>query len=104
VYNGDIEQVDLLVGMYAEPRPQGFAFSNTAFHIFILTAPRRLKSDRFFTKDYTPEVYTQAGFEWIKQNTMSTVLARHYPQLHTPMQCAKNAFQPWTRPTQSASP
>jgi hypothetical protein len=28
-------------------------------------APRRLKSDRFFTTDYTPEMYTPAGLEWI---------------------------------------
>jgi heme peroxidase len=97
VYDGDIERVDLLAGMYAEPRPQGFAFSNTAFHIFILTAPRRLKSDRFFTKDYTPEVYTPAGFDWIKANTMSTVLLRHYPRLRPSMRSVTNAFSPWAR-------
>lgn len=31
VYEGDIEKVDLMVGMYAEPLPRGFAFSETAF-------------------------------------------------------------------------
>jgi hypothetical protein len=48
VYNDDIERLDTMVGMYAEPPPAGFGFSNTAFRIFILMASRRLKSDRFF--------------------------------------------------------
>ena len=50
-----------MVGMFAEPPPPGFGFSDTAFRIFILMASRRLKSDRFFTTDFTPSVYTQAG-------------------------------------------
>jgi hypothetical protein len=38
VYNNDIDHVDLIVGMFAEKRPKGFAFSDTAFRIFILMA------------------------------------------------------------------
>ena len=45
--------------------PKGFGFSDTAFRVFVLMASRRLKSDRFFTTDYTPAVYTQAGLDWI---------------------------------------
>lgn len=33
--------------------------SETSFHIFIVMASRRLESDRFFTKDFTPEVCMQ---------------------------------------------
>ena len=55
---GHVEKVDLLVGMHAETPPPGFAISDTAFRIFILMAGRRIKSDRFFTDDFTPEVYT----------------------------------------------
>jgi hypothetical protein len=61
VYGGDLEQVDLMVGLYAEPLPEGFGFSETAFRIFILMASRRLKSDRFFTDDYRPEIYRSKG-------------------------------------------
>ena len=42
-------------------------------------APRRLKSDRFFTNDFTPQVYTQAGLDWIADNTFGTVVQRHFP-------------------------
>ena len=58
VYDGDIERVDVTVGMGAERLPKGFAFSDTAFRIFVLMASRRLNSDRFFTTDFTPQVYT----------------------------------------------
>src|SRR5215813_9302712 len=97
VYGGDIERVDLTVGMEAERRPAGFAFSDTAFRIFLLMAARRLNSDRFFTTDYTPAVYTQAGLDWINDNTMTSVLLRHYPQLRPALGRVPNAFTPWVR-------
>ena len=81
VYEGRIDRVDLMVGMFAEPKPTGFGFSDTAFRIFILMASRRLKSDRFFGIDYTPEVYTPEGIDWIENTTMIDVMARHYPGL-----------------------
>lgn len=96
VYDNDINRVDLIVGMFAEKRPQGFAFSDTAFRIFVLMASRRLNSDRFFTRDYTPQVYTEVGMDWIKQNTMASVLLRHYPHLRPALRGVQNAFAPWT--------
>ncbi len=97
VYGGDIERVDVTVGMGAEPLPRGFAFSDTAFRIFVLMASRRLNSDRFFTTDYTPQVYTHAGMEWIDANDMRSVLLRHYPGLRGAMRGVGNAFEPWNR-------
>jgi hypothetical protein len=98
VYGGDIEQVDLMVGMFAEKRPAGFAFSDTAFRIFILMASRRLNSDRFFTRDYDARVYTDAGVRWIDDATMSKVLLRHCPTLSSVLDVKANAFAPWKRP------
>jgi hypothetical protein len=95
IYKGDIDQVDLMVGMYAETPPELFGFSDTAFRVFILMASRRLKSDRFITKDYTPAVYTQAGLDWIENNNMTSVLLRHYPELTPALQNVPNPFGPW---------
>ena len=95
VYNGDIDKVDLMVGLFAEPLIEGFGFSETAFRIFIVMATRRLKSDRFFTEDFTEERYTKAGLQWIRDNSMSTVLMRHFPKLHPALQGVDNAFHPW---------
>lgn len=97
LYDGDIDKVDLQVGMFAERRPRGFAFSDTAFRIFILMASRRLNSDRFFTDYYTPEVYSQAGMDWINDNSMTTVLLRHYPDLRPALVGAPSAFAAWRR-------
>ena len=97
VYDNDVDRVDLMVGMFAETPPQGFAVSDTAFRIFILMASRRLKSDRFFTEDYTPQVYTQAGLDWINENSMVSVLLRHYPELTPSLRHIENAFKPWER-------
>jgi hypothetical protein len=47
--------------------------------VFILMASRRIKSDRFLTEDYMPTVYTKPGVDWIENNTMTTVLLRHFP-------------------------
>jgi hypothetical protein len=96
VYEGRLDRLDLMVGMFAEPKPTGFGFSDTAFRIFILMASRRLKSDRFFGNDYTPEVYTPAGMDWIDNTTMIDVLVRHYPGLREALRGTDNAFAPWS--------
>ena len=97
VYNGDIEKVDLMTGLYAEPLPPGFGFSETAFRIFILMASRRLKSDRFFTDSWKPEVYTEFGLDYVDQNSMLTVIQRHYPHLTPALAGVTNAFHPWKK-------
>jgi hypothetical protein len=97
IYKGDIEMVDLMVGLFAEPLPDGFAFSDTAFRVFILMASRRLNSDRFFTRDYTPRVYTRAGMAWIDENDFTSVLIRHHPELAPALRTVPNGFAPWPR-------
>jgi hypothetical protein len=92
---GDIDRLDLMVGLYSEPLPKGFGFSDTAFRVFILMASRRIKSDRFFTRDYRPEVYSRAGFRWVRDTTMTDVLLRHYPELEPSLRGVENAFAPW---------
>ena len=97
IYDDEIERLDLMIGLYAEPKPKGFGFSDTAFRVFILMASRRLKSDRFFTRDYTADVYTQAGMDWVDDASMVKVLLRHYPSLAPALRGVRNAFAPWAR-------
>jgi heme peroxidase len=58
-------------------------------------ASRRLKSDRFFTRDYRPEVYTQTGLDWVEESSMRSVLLRHYPELEPALRGVENPFGPW---------
>ncbi len=95
VYDGELEDVDTMVGMFCEPLPKGFGFSDTAFRIFILMASRRLKSDRFFTTDYRKEFYTSSGLKWIRQTRMKEIILRHHPHLAFAFKGVKNPFAPW---------
>jgi hypothetical protein len=97
VYDNDLEKVDTQVGMMAEPLPPGFGFSDTAFRIFLLMASRRLKSDRFLSHDYRPEIYTKEGIDWVEENGMKSVLLRHFPSVAFAMEGIEddNAFKPW---------
>ena len=97
VYNNDIEMVDNMVGMLAEPLPEGMGFSDTAFRIFLLMASRRLKSDRFLSQDYRPEIYTKEGIDWVEDSSMKSVLTRHFPSVAFAMEGLEddNAFKPW---------
>src|SRR5207249_2618959 len=95
VYEGDIDQVDLQVGLVAERPPRDFAVSDTAFRVFLLMASRRLKSDRFFTSCYHAGTYTRTGMEWIKAHDMKSVLLRHYPSLAPALAGVRNPFFTW---------
>lgn len=91
----NVDRLDLIVGLFSETPPQGFGFSDTAFRVFILMASRRLKSDRFIAQDFRPEVYTPLGIEWVNNNTMVSVLLRHFPDLAPALDGVTNAFKPW---------
>jgi hypothetical protein len=91
----NIDEVDTMVGLFAEPVPAGFGFSDTAFRIFILMASRRLQSDRFLTVDFRPEIYSHFGMDWIEKNNMTSVILRHCPELASMMPRDASAFAPW---------
>jgi hypothetical protein len=90
-----IDEVDTMVGLFAETPPDGFGFSDTAFRIFILMASRRLQSDRFLTVDFRPELYSPFGMDWIANNGMTSVILRHCPDLAAVLPRDASAFAPW---------
>ena len=98
-----IDEVDTMVGLFAETPPEGFGFSDTAFRVFILMASRRLQSDRFLTVDFRPEIYTPFGIDWIANNGMASVILRHCPDLASVLPRGGNAFAPW-RPVAGRQP
>ncbi|MEU6124944.1 peroxidase family protein [Streptomyces sp. NPDC047123] len=90
-----VDEIDTVVGLFAENPPHGFGFSDTAFRIFILMATRRLQSDRFLTVDFRPEIYTPLGIDWVQQGGMNSVLLRHCPELAGLLPRGASAFAPW---------
>jgi hypothetical protein len=97
VYKNDLEMVDTMVGLMAEPLQEGMGFSETAFRVFLLMASRRLKSDRFLSRDYRPEIYTKQGIDWVEENSMKSIISRHFPAAAFAMEGIDddNAFKPW---------
>jgi Animal haem peroxidase/Catalase len=90
-----VDDVDTMVGLFAETPPPGFGFSDTAFRIFILMASRRLQSDRFLTVDFRPEIYSPFGMDWIANNGMTSIILRHCPDLAGILPRTASAFAPW---------
>jgi hypothetical protein len=90
-----VDEVDTMVGLFAETPPEGFGFSDTAFRIFILMASRRLQSDRFLTVDFRPEIYTPFGMDWVANNGMTSLILRHCPDLAAVLPRGASAFAPW---------
>ncbi|MEO3807536.1 peroxidase family protein [Sphaerisporangium sp. B11E5] len=90
-----VDEIDTMVGLFAENPPEGFGFSDTAFRLFILMATRRLQSDRFLTVDYRPEIYTPLGLDWVERNGMTSIILRHCPELAACLPRTASAFTPW---------
>lgn len=76
-----INDVDFQIGILAERKPIGFALGNRQFKVFVLSAPARLKNDRFLSTDYNAKTYDQSGIEYMETNNWSNLVARHAPEL-----------------------
>ncbi|KAL0731941.1 hypothetical protein Bca4012_028035 [Brassica carinata] len=96
VYGGNVDELDLLVGLMAEKKIKGFAISETAFNIFLLMATRRLEADRFFTSDFNETTYTKKGLEWVNTTeSLKDVFDRHYPEMTDRWMNSESAFSVW---------
>jgi hypothetical protein len=89
------EDIDLQIGLLAEEKPDGFVISDCAFRIFVLMASRRLKSDRFLSSDFRPEVYTPLGIDWVDRTLFRDVVLRHFPETAPHLRGLPSAFLPW---------
>ncbi|KAF0686198.1 Aste57867_21984 [Aphanomyces stellatus] len=99
VYGSDVELLDLLVGTTAEKKLPGFVFGETIYTVFVVQTARRIESDRFFTDDYRPNVYTQEGYDWVENTTFASILLRHFPSLGRVLAAQDNAFMAWKNVT-----
>lgn len=105
VYGGNVEELDLLVGLMAEKKIKGFAISETAFNIFVLMATRRLEADRFFTSDFNEMTYTKKGLEWVNTTeSLKDVFDRHYPEMTDRWMNSESAFSVWDSPPVAKNP
>jgi len=96
LYDGDVNAVDVMVGLLAEKPIPGLIFGEAIYSIFILMTQRKLESDRFYTVDYNEATYTKEGLDWVENTTMTDILRRHVPKLQKQLPDKNmNAFIPW---------
>jgi len=93
-----VEDVDFTPGIRAERKPAGFALGNRQFKPFVLSAPARLKNDRFLSEQYNAATYGAAGMEYIEHTNFSNLIERHWPSLRPAVEGMDNAFRPWDKP------
>ena len=89
------KRVDLMVGIYAEPKPKGFGFSDTAFRIFILMASRRLESRPLLHGRLPARGLHEGGDRLGRGQPMRSLLLRHFPELEPALEGVANPFAPW---------
>jgi hypothetical protein len=93
-----VDEVDFQPGIRAERKPDAFALGNRQFKPFVLSAPARLKNDRFLSEEYNAKTYGASGMEYIEHTNFSHLLLRHYPSLRPVVQGLDNSFRPWDKP------
>ena len=80
VYDGDIEKVDLLVGLMAEPLPEGLRLQRHGLprvHPDGVAPPEERPVP--VGRTTRPEIYTQEGIDWVESTSMIDIIKRHDP-------------------------
>ncbi|CAN0409167.1 unnamed protein product, partial [Scytosiphon promiscuus] len=64
--------------------------------MFIVMARRRLASDQFLTKDFTPKVYSQEGYNRVSNTQgIRDLLLSHFPDVANQAPMGQSACKPW---------
>jgi hypothetical protein len=93
-----VEDVDFGVGILAERKPDAFALGNRQFKVFVLSAPARLKNDRFLSEQYDAKYYGASGMEYVEHTNFANLVERHWPALRPAVEGVENMFAPLPEP------
>jgi len=95
LYHNDVDLISSFIGMRIEPKADNFLFGETARGVFLLHSSRRVHSNRFLCEDFTPEVYTQWGIDYVDRTTFRDVVISHFPALKPEFDSVHNGFFQW---------
>ncbi len=91
-----VEDVDMQIGILAERKPVGYALGNRQFKVFVLSAPARLKNDRFLSSEYNAKTYDQSGIDYNETNSFANIVARVMPGLKAlDIEAMANPYMPY---------
>ena len=92
-----VDDIEYIVGFKAESRPSMWALTPTQVNAFLPVVVYRLLADRFYTKDYRPEIYTKYGFERLRTVKLYDIIKHHYPSAALPQDRGARIFFLWAR-------
>jgi len=93
-----VEDVELAVGCQVErSMAGGWGLPQTVGIAIVADAFNSIRQDRFYTTDYTPEVYTEWGYEHTKTTILADLLNRHL-QMNVPRDAMIARLQGWKPP------
>src|SRR6266849_6456210 len=91
-----VDDIEYGVGFKAENRPSTWALTTTQVATFLPVVVYRLLADRFYTKDYRPEIYTPYGIERLRTVKLYDIIKHHFPSVVLPQRDARIFFM-WQR-------
>jgi len=92
-----VDDIEYGVGFKAESRPSSWALTTTQVATFLPVVVYRLLADRFYTKDYRPEIYTQYGIDRLRTVKLYDIIKQHFPSVVLPPDRNARIFFMWRR-------
>ena len=92
-----VDDIEYGVGFKAESRPSSWALTTTQVATFLPVVVYRLLADRFYTKDYRPEIYTQYGIDRLRTAKLYDIIKQHFPSVVLPPDRNARIFFMWQR-------
>ena len=94
---GDVDQIEYLVGFKAESRPSNWGLTYTQVLAFLPVVVYRIIADRFYTRDFTAEVYTPYGIERLRDVRFYDIIKNLYGPSLLPSDRNTPIFHLWKK-------
>jgi len=94
---GHVDQIEFIVGYKAESRPSNWGLTYTQTLAFLPVVVYRIIADRFYTKDFTREIYTPYGMERLRDVRFHDIIKNLYGPSLLPQDRDAPIFHLWRK-------
>jgi hypothetical protein len=92
-----VDDIEYIVGYKAESRPSTWGLTMTQVAAFLPVVVYRIRGDRFYTKDFRPEIYTPYGIERLRTVKLYDIIKHHFGPALLPTDRDAAIFRLWHR-------
>jgi hypothetical protein len=93
----NVDDIEYIVGFKAESRPSTWGLTMTQVAAFLPVVVYRIRADRFYTKDFRPEIYTPYGIERLRTVKLYDIVKHHFGPALLPKDRDAPIFVLWQR-------